>query len=557
MEQLMNKKQTGLDVLCQVLIQEQISVIFQPNKQPTLFSKESPFDQIQLTHEQAVIHAADGYSRATGKVGIAFITTEYGFTNAVTGIGTAQLDSVPLVVFVQHPSNNVNEQLNVSGMTKASSKYSFTAKSITDLISMASDAITIAISDRPGVVVLDYPSSILYDSSVVQNVEKQENRLPLTPKKISPKLIEKLIRVINESKRPVLLVGGGALISGASTALLQFIERTSIPFVSTLMGLGVIDKNHPLHLGMVGMHGTFAANRAVHKADLLICLGVRFSDRITGNTNGFSPNSKKIHVDIDPSEINKRVLIDYPVIGDIKQVLELVNRHSFSQANSEWLEKSASWSKKSAGFHEPKNKRIGPDKIIKLLHHHSSSNAIVATDVGQHQMWTAHHYPFQEPRRFLTSGGFGTMGYGLPAAIGGAMASPTQEIICVTGDGSIQMNIQELLTAVRYRLNIKIAILKNGYLGMVRQWQQLFYERNYSQVKITSPDYVTLAESYGAKGYRAKSLTEAKTVIEKAFSIQGPVVMEFTIEDEQNVYPIVPPGGNNTDALGEEVEKNQ
>lgn len=552
--QLVNR--TGNDLFYQTFKQQNISVIFQVHHHKTLFDSEKPIKQIQLVHEQATIHAADGYSRATGNVGIAWITSEYGLTNAITGIGTAQLDSVPMVVFIEHQTDVIDHQLDVEGLSKTSVKYNYSIHSLEDLIDKTNRGIQIATSGRKGVVVIDYPASILdqkIESSAAMKLLDDQTIAMKPIKDIPDTTIRELINMIAQAKKPVLLVGGGTVISGANAALDTFLSDTGLPFASTLMGLGAAAVDHPLHLGMVGMHGTFAANKAIYQADLLLCLGVRFSDRITGNTAGFSPNSKKIQVEIDPAEINKRVLIDYPVLGDIKNVLEKINKETLPRTEQDWVEKVCGWHKTSARFHDAKDNLIDPSRIIQLISNKAASNAIVATDVGQHQMWTAHHYPFQQPRKFLTSGGFGTMGYGLPAAIGAATVAPNQQVICISGDGSIQMNIQELITAVRYQLNIKIAIFKNGYLGMVRQWQQLFYERNYSQVKITSPDYVMLAESFGLKGFHAGTITEAKAIIEEAFRIDGPVLMEFTIEDERNVYPIVPPGGNNTDAIEEEM----
>ncbi|MFC3041279.1 biosynthetic-type acetolactate synthase large subunit [Virgibacillus xinjiangensis] len=546
MQEMAEGKQKGLDLFASILKQEDVSVVFHTNKKS--FEPIASFSQVSLIHEQAAVHAADGYSRSTGKAGVAMIMSEYGLTNAVTSMGTAQLDSVPLVIFVQHPSNDIEYQLGVEEITKGVTKHNLSAHSMEELMTAAGKAFHIAVSDRPGVVVVDYPECILQDMVEPFDTHARHHKIRPT-KEVSMHKIDAIVEAMNEAEQPILLVGGGTVISGAGKELHTFLEETGMPYASTLMGLGALEVDHPLHLGMVGMHGTFAANRAVHQADLLICLGVRFSDRITGRIKGFSPHSKKIQIDIDPAEVNKRVIVDYPVIGDVKHVLKKINERVLSAADPEWRESVKSWSKKSAQFHEPKHNLIGPDFIIRTLNQHANQDALIATDVGQHQMWTAHHYCFKRPRRFLTSGGFGTMGYGLPAAIGGAVSSPHQQVVCVSGDGSIQMNIQELMTAVRYQLDIKIAIMKNGYLGMVRQWQQLFYKRNYSHVKISSPDYAILAESYGAVGLRAETQEQAEAIIAQAFRTQGPVVMEFTIEEEENVYPIVPPGGNNTDAL--------
>ncbi|CQR48479.1 Acetolactate synthase large subunit [Paraliobacillus sp. PM-2] len=554
MDTILVQKKTGTAMLSDFLKEKDIKTIFQSNRN-SLFLDQHGLENIQLIHEQSVVHAADGYSRATGKPGVAIITADSGLTNAITSMGTAQLDSVPMVIFAQHVTTQIDQQLDVEGVTKAVAKYTITVLSIDQFPAAINEAFYIATTDRPGIVIVSLPANLLEETMECKVSTPTDISQWNSTKTIPASLLNRVIDTVETAKKPVLLVGGGTVISGANEVLKAFINKTKIPFVSTLMGLGAVPVNHHLHLGMVGMHGTFAANRAVHQADVLICLGVRFSDRITGKTKGFSPYSRKIQIDIDPAEVNKKIEIDDPVIGNVKQVLQLLSQQIKQLDFPTWHQEVQSWNKKSSRFHQSKQHLIGPDQIIQALHEKAATDAIIATDVGQHQMWTAHHYPFELPRRFLTSGGFGTMGYGLPAAIGGAFSSPNQQVVCITGDGSIQMNIQELITAVHYNLNIKIAILKNGYLGMVRQWQQLFYQRNYSQVKISSPDYVKLAESYGAMGLRANSVNEAKEIILTAFQTEGPVMMEFTIEDERNVYPIVPPGGNNTDALAEAEEK--
>ncbi|MBU5593767.1 biosynthetic-type acetolactate synthase large subunit [Amphibacillus sp. MSJ-3] len=544
------EQKLGEQKLIDIFEQHKVEFLFKTATNQSFFCNTDHHFTVEFIHDQAAIHAADGYSRTTGKIGVGWLTSESGVTNAVTSLGTAQLDSVPLVIFIEHQRNSIDQQLDVDGLTKSMTKYNFTANSINELIPMTKAAFKIAQTGRPGIVVIDFNRQILrqtYEGD--QQIHIDQLNQEFTQKEIPRHIIEQLPALIAQAKQPVIIVGGGCVISNAHHALANFLAKTQIPFVSTLMGLGAVNADHPLHLGMIGMHGTFAANRAVHQADLLICLGVRFSDRITGNIKGFSPNSLKVQIDIDPVEINKLIDVEYPIVGDVNAALTQLNHLNLKRTNSDWLKTVMSWHKKSAQFHKAKNKLIDPGAIIRLLNKYANNDAIVSTDVGQHQMWTAHHFSFQKPRSFLTSGGFGTMGYGLPAAIGGAMAKPNQQVICISGDGSFQMNLQELLTAVRYQLNIKIAIFKNGYLGMVRQWQQLFYERHYSQVQISSPDFVKLAESYGVIGLAAETIDQANEIIKKAMEVKGPVLMTFTIEDELNVFPIVPPGGNNTDAL--------
>ncbi|MFC4388818.1 biosynthetic-type acetolactate synthase large subunit [Gracilibacillus marinus] len=540
------------NVMVEALKKQNAEVLFGSAFYPYLFQSSKDIQFSPLTHEQSVIHAADGYARATGKPGIAFITTDYGLTNAVTGIATAQIDSVPLIVFVKQ-CKQFDTYLDIEAITKPISKYYFQIRKRKHIPSIIAEAYQLALAGRNGVIIIEYnptenDESEQYndiDSPILTTIQKKHPNVNMNQ-------LNHIVSLIKNAKKPVLLIGGGVIASGASDVLRKFLDQTNIPFVSTLMGLGAIEADHPLHLGMVGMHGTFAANRAVHRADLLVCLGVRFSDRITGKTKGFSPHSTKIQIEIDPAEVNKNIVVDFPIIMDILQFLQTINPLLQDFTLDHWVEEVLTWRKTSPQFSNATSE-LKPDKIIKLLYSHAHKDVIVATDVGQHQMWTALHYPFQQPRHLLTSGGFGTMGYGLPASIGGALANQNQQVICVTGDGSIQMNIQELFHVANNKLNIKIVILRNGYLGMVRQWQQLFYKNKYSQVKISSPDFIGFATSIGITGYQAKTEKEAEEMIKKAFQIDGPVLLDFIIEEEVNVYPIVPPGGNNTDAiLGED-----
>lgn len=550
MSQAVKQKMFAYQKLVDIFVQQKIDVLFQTACKHPLLIQDDRFFITQLIHDQATIHAADGYSRATGKVGVGWISSESGVTNAVTSIGTAQLDSVPLVIFIEHQSEVLDQQVDVDGLTKSMTKFNFTPQTAGELIFATEKAFEIAHHGRPGIVIIDFNRKLLkqsYRKIEPMQVDLLEKKTIIKP--VPSYMIDKLSSIIKRAKRPVVLVGGGCILANAQDSLGEFFKKTNIPFVSTLMGLGAVSESHPLHLGMLGMHGTLAANRAVYQTDLLICLGVRFSDRITGNIVGFSPDSIKVQVDIDPAEINKLINVDHPIIGDVDEVISELNQLDLAKTDPTWVETVLSRQKKSARFHNSKGKLIDPGAIIRLLKEHANDDVVVSTDVGQHQMWTAHHFSFDNPNQLLTSGGFGTMGYGLPAAVGAALRKPSQQVICVTGDGSFQMNLQELMTAIRYNLNIKVVILRNGYLGMVRQWQELFYERNYSQVQISSPNFIKLAASYGIKGLQAKNIVEAEAIIKEAMAIDGPVVMDFTIENEANVYPIVPPGENNKDAL--------
>ncbi|WP_058307977.1 biosynthetic-type acetolactate synthase large subunit [Gracilibacillus massiliensis] len=526
------------------------ATVFGSVYQSIFLNRDQGFHHQQLTHEQSIIHAADGYARATGKTGVAFVTTDFGITNAVTGIATAQIDGIPLLVFVQK-NQYTDECLDVETITKPICKHYFHLKHHENITSIIKEANKLALSGRKGVIIIEFSSNLFIEANNNQLHPKQLTSIEKMDSNISMKQLDHIVNQIQHAKQPILLIGGGVIHSGASSIVNAFIKKTQIPFTSTLMGLGAIGVEDPLHLGMLGMHGTYAANRAVHQCDLLICLGVRFSDRITGKTKGFSPDSIKIQIEIDPAEVNKNVAVDLPVIGDIQDVLTMIVDRLDGFCANHWGNQVIKWKKTSPQFSKSTS-LLKPDAIIREVHRFSPENTVVATDVGQHQMWTALHYPFDRPRQLLTSGGFGTMGYGLPAAIGAAVSGNNQPVVCFTGDGSIQMNIQELYHVAKNNLNVKVIILRNGYLGMVRQWQQLFYKNKYSQVKITSPDFLSVAESFGISGFRATNYEEAVNIIRKAFANDQPGLLDFVIEEEVNVYPIVPPGGKNTDAIQHE-----
>jgi acetolactate synthase I/II/III large subunit len=514
----------------------------------TLF--DSKVRYVKLTHEQAAVHAADGFARATGKPGVVLLTSASGITNAVTGIATAYSDSVPLVIFagafLDKPLNEAFQEVDISGITVPITKYIFKMSWNGDLSSIVEQAFSIAGSGRPGPVLIELTSEMNCTDSPISN-QMQEYKT-----KSIQRSIDSAVKYLETARKPVFFIGRGAIISGASEVLTEIAHMTRIPVVCSLLGIGSIDATDPLYLGMLGMHGTYAANKAVHHSDLLICIGVRFSDRATGKISGFSPKSKKIHVDIDPSEINKIIPVDLPIVSDAKEFLtSLKEKLNFERVrgNTEiWVNEAVEW-KRTVPLLEKSNSFLSPHRAIKMLNEYSNDEAIVVTDVGQHQMWAAHNYKYTKPRTLITSGGLGTMGYGLPAAIGVAAANMTKQVICISGDGSFQMNLRELMTAVKYQLPIKIAIMNNGYLGMVRQWQEMFFDRRYSAVKMTSPDFAKLAKAYGAKGYTARSEEEAKQVISEAFKHQGPVVMEFHVEEEENVFPMVPPNHSNDQVI--------
>jgi acetolactate synthase I/II/III large subunit len=516
-----------------------------------LLSKENTTVRyVRLQHEQAAVHAADGFARATGRPGVVLLTTASGITNSITGIATAYSDSVPVVIIAGQIQNNslhnhheAFHELDISGLTTAITKHTLKINTIECIQEGLKQALSISADGRPGPVLLELTTNTTINESqnhrfrrIASKSRCQENSLKIA------------IDLIESARKPVIFIGGGVIASGAADPLREVIKQSRIPVVSSLLGIGAMEARNPLYLGMLGMHGTFAANKAVHHCDLLVSIGVRFSDRVTGRISGFSPSSKRIHVDIDPAEINKIISVDVPIVSDAKEfLLSLENQLDYPKitANTEsWTTEVVGWKRTVPRF-DRSNSVLNPQTVIRLLSDHSTQDTVVVTDVGQHQIWTAHHYAFTQPRTLITSGGLGTMGYGLPAAIGTAAACPGRSVICVSGDGSFQMNLQELITAVKYQLPLKIAILNNGYLGMVRQWQELFYQRRYSQVKMGSPNFAQLAQAYGVAGFSAQTEEEAKQIVSEAFQHTGPVLMEFNIMEEENVYPMVPPNHNN------------
>lgn len=560
MNSVVNKQQLlhGSDMLIAALRMEKVDTIFGYPGGAVLpiydsLYKSQDIRHILTRHEQAAIHAADGYARVTGKPGVAIVTSGPGATNAVTGIANAYMDSIPLVVFTgQVPTDMIGrdsfQEVDIFGMTMAITKHNYLVMDIHDLPRVIKEAFYIATSGRPGPVLIDLPKNVMTSKASFCYPETVNIRGYQPKAAIPQRVMDRIKEKLKMAERPVVLVGGGVISAGASELLTEWIKEAQIPVASTLMGIGAFPSRHPLHLGMLGMHGTFAANKAVYRSDLLISLGVRFNDRVTGNTKAFSPESFKIHVNIDAAELNKNVAVDLPITGDILDLLHDLKGCSPAEKAKEWVQEVSSW-KKNVPHFDRSNSTLKPQDVIRLLDERTKGDAIIATDVGQHQIWTAHHYAFQQARSFLTSGGLGTMGFGFPAAIGAAFAAPFREVICISGDGSFQMNLQEMMTAVEYKLPIKVAILNNGYLGMVRQWQELFFDRRYSSVRISSPDFVAFAHSCGAAGWRATNEEEARQIIDLGLNTSGPVILEFDVTEEENVFPMVPPGGSNHETM--------
>jgi len=553
-------KLTGAQIVIQSLIKEGVNIIFGLpggaiiDVYDALY--DSPIKHILVRHEQAAIHAADGYARATGRVGVAMVTSGPGATNTVTGLATAYMDSIPIVVFTgQVPTkligNDAFQEADIVGITRPCTKHNFLVKDVNELAKTIKEAFYIAGSGRPGPVLIDLPKDVQQAKAEFE-YPKEVRLAGYNPKyKAHIGQVKKAAQLIASARRPVIYAGGGVIYSkGANEELRRLAEGFSMPVTNTLMGLGGFPGDHPLWLGMLGMHGTYRANMAVIHCDVLIGIGARFDDRVTGKLEEFAPDAKIVHIDIDPASISKNVIVDVPIVGDCRDALLKLNQAlsniniDWEDKHRDWLEQIEEWKKEHVlSYNQPEGGPLKPQYVIEKLYELTKGKAIVSTEVGQNQMWAAQYYKFDRPRAFLTSGGLGTMGYGFPAAIGAQAAFPEKLVIDIAGDGSIQMNIQELATAVSYRLPVKVAILNNGYLGMVRQWQQLFYRGRYSQTSLEySPDFVKLAEAYGAVGLRATKPDEVEATIKDALSKDVPVFIDFVIEREENVYPMVPAG---------------
>jgi acetolactate synthase-1/2/3 large subunit len=552
-------KKTGSQIIIECLKKEGVEILFNypGGVVLPLFDElqNAPFHQILVRHEQAAVHAADGYARATGKVGVAVVTSGPGATNTVTGIATAFMDSIPLIILTGQVStpligNDAFQEVDIIGITRPCTKHNYLVKEGGDLGRILKEAFYLARSGRPGPVLVDLPKDVLVNSTEFKYPEKVFIRGYQPTYEGHPGQIQRAIKLIMKSKRPILYTGGGIISSNASKELTLLAEKLGIPVTMTLMGLGGFPGNHPLSLGMLGMHGTYRANMAVMESDLLIAVGARFDDRVTGKLESFAPQARIIHIDIDPTSISKNVRVDLPIVGDCKHVLSKIlsflegeETDSFKEGLNKWHQQIEQW-KAVHNMDYQQGEMIKPQYVVEKICELTNGEAIITTEVGQNQMWAAQYYQFIKPRTLLTSGGLGTMGYGFPAAIGAQAAFPNKLVIDIAGDGSFQMNSQELATAVQYHLPVKVAILNNGYLGMVRQWQEFFYGRRYasSSLEGISPDFVKLAEAYGAVGLKATKPEEVVPILKKAFSISKPVIIDFVVDPEENVYPMVPAG---------------
>lgn len=551
---------SGANILLESLKREGVDVIFGYPGGAVIdiydaLPKHPEIRHILVRHEQGAVHAADGYARSSGKVGTCLVTSGPGATNTVTGIATAYADSIPLVIITgQVPTqligNDAFQEVDIVGITRPCTKHNFLVKDVDKLAMTIRQAFFLARSGRPGPVLVDLPKDVM--QSMGEFIWPEEISMRSYNPTYKPNLnqLRRACEACARAKRPLLLCGGGVVMSNASEEFGEMAHRLQIPVACTLMGLGGFPATDPLFLGMVGMHGTYAANLAINNADLLICVGARFDDRVTGKLTAFAPKAQIVHIDIDPTSIRKNVEVEIPVVADCKQALSgMLDIFKTKMPDRNWEEDHAAWLhdvklwKQSQPLSWQAGEKIKPQQVIEALRELTRGDAIISTEVGQHQMWTAQFYSFTRPRTFLTSGGLGTMGYGFPAAIGAQLAFPDKMVIVVAGDGSIQMNIQELATAVANSLPIKVVILNNGHLGMVRQWQELFYKGNYSSTNMEAqPDFVKLAEAYGAEGYRITKPEELMPELEKAFSSAKPAFIDVRVEREENVYPIVPAG---------------
>ena len=562
---------TGAEILVQALVFEGVDTIFgYPGGAvlhiyDELWRARDRLTHYLVRHEQGAVHMAEGYARATGRVGVVLVTSGPGATNAVTGIANAYMDSTPIVVITgQVPKHLIGtdafQEVDTVGITRPCVKHNYLVREVSDLAAIVREAFHLARSGRPGPVVIDIPKDVSAARASYSRLDHVG--FPFSKSKRRPRLRDaaQAIEEILAAERPILYVGGGIVNSGAAEHLQAFAEWLQLPVAPTLMGLGGFPSGHPLSLGMLGMHGTYAANMAVAESDLLVALGVRFDDRVTGKLATFAPHARVIHVDIDPANIGKNVAPSLAIAADVGQTLaEFVGMakglspeqlQQSVEGRKPWWEQIRNWQRSQPLRFSGSQSDIKPQAVIRELHNLTGGEAIITTDVGQHQMWVAQFYPFVKTRQLITSGGLGTMGFGLPAAVGAQLAFPERLVVAVVGDGGFQMTNQELSTAIQYGLPVKILIMNNGYLGMVRQWQEMFYDRTYSEVDISvAPDFVKLAEAYGAAGFRAKHPDELRDVLTAAINHKGVAVIDIVISKEENVFPIVPAGASSRDMI--------
>ena len=551
-------KRTGAQIVWECLAKEGVEVVFGYPGGANLPLYDAMLDysihHVLPRHEQGGAHMADGYARVSGRVGVAIATSGPGATNLVTGIATAQMDSVPVVFITGQVTSkfigyDAFQETDVTGITLPITKHNYLVTRAEDIMPTLRQAFYIARSGRPGPVLVDISKDAQqaaiadweYDDTPIQMTGYRPNLQPVTS------VVQKALELIRQAKRPLILAGHGVLMSNAMQELSDFAEKTQIPVAVTLLGIGSLPASHPLNLGMMGMHGEAWVNKAIQEADLLLAFGMRFDDRVTGNLKTYAPHARKIHIEIDPSEINKNVKVDVGLVGDLREIMLQLNPKLEALDHRDWLEHIASMQGESAVRdiqNLPDSGHLYAAHVIHDLWKFTDRDAILTTDVGQHQMWTAQYYHVEKPHRFVTSGGLGTMGFGLPSAIGAKFASPESEVWTVVGDGGFQMTMSELATAAAEGIKVNVAIINNGYLGMVRQWQEFFYERRYAATPLRNPDFVKIAEAHGLQGIRVTERAQVEPAIRAAQAAEGTVVIDFKVEQEDSVFPMVPAGAD-------------
>jgi len=553
-------KLTGAQILCESLVKEGVEVIFgfPGGAVIPLYDILPQYPQLRhilVRHEQGAAHAADGYARATGKVGICFATSGPGATNLVTGIANAFLDSVPVIavtgqVHRDFIGRDAFQETDITGITLPITKHNYLVMDVNHLATIIKEAFHLAHTGRPGPILIDIPRDVFLEQAEFNYPEKTD--LPGYKPTLQghPAQIKKAAKAINEAKRPIIIAGRGVNVSKAYNELKLLAETAQIPVATTLLGVGCFPESHALSYGMVGMHGMVYANYAIENSDVLIALGMRFDDRVTGKISAFAPHAHIVHIDIDPAEIGKNIRVDIPIVGDVKMVLQALNKQLVPVDRLEWVNQLDDW-RREHPINIRDDDELLPQYVVRQIYEITRGEAIVATGVGQHQMWAAQHYWFNKPNTLISSGGLGTMGFGLPAAFGAQIGYPDTTVWCIDGDGGFQMNIQELATIVQEQAPVKIAIINNGYLGMVRQWQQLFYKGRYVATPISCPDFVKIAEGYSIPALRVKRREEVAPAIEQAMAHHGPFLIDFVVEPEENVYPMVPPGATVAEIIEE------
>ncbi|MFC2044138.1 biosynthetic-type acetolactate synthase large subunit [Chloroflexota bacterium] len=560
-------KMTGGQIICESLVREGVEVIFGilGGAVLPLYDTLPQYPQLRhilMRHEQSAAHAADAYARSTGKVGVCFATSGPGATNLVTGIANAYLDSSPMVAITgqvarQFIGKDAFQEVDITGITLPITKHNYLVLTPGSLAETIKEAFYLASTGRPGPVLIDVPRDVFIEETEFHYPGKVNLPNYKPSLKGHPEQIKRAARLINEARQPLIIAGRGVIISRAHSALMQLAETAQIPVVTTLLGIGSFPESHILSFGMLGMHGMAYANMAVDAADLIIAIGMRFDDRATAKVSGFAPNAHIIHIDIDPAEIGKNVHVDIPIVGDARAVLKELNELVVSKEHIDWFTKLDNWRKDHPPMCIGESSQLLPQFVVGKIYEITKGEATIVTGVGQNQMWAAQHYCYDRPNSLITSGGLGTMGFGLPASIGVKTGCPDLTVWCIDGDGSFQMTSQELATIVQERLAVKIAIIDNGYLGMVRQWQELFYDKRYVATRLIGPDYVKLAEAYGIPALKVTRVEEVVSAIKQALVESGPFLIDFVVEPEENVYPMVPPGASLAEVMEEPKNRSK